>query len=310
MTKLLVPVETTTHNKGGVVLYDVDKNKIIKEYIHSRQDGFTKRLGWRGGVLYKNKYLITTDWTHLHYFDIYDWKVIRSVTYNTFNDLHYLQIINHENDEYLYIANTGIDAIERLRNPLNIVNKETFFVFDLNERFEKRKIDLNHKWNNKYKTSPHVAHPNCITPYKDHIFITCFEDSSRKNNTGCVVDFTTGKILIDKKNCHDGNIDSGNFYIVESRENKLLTVNNFRNKKWPANIDEEMKIRNKGWWRGMIINKGKLYLFSSKNYKSGHGPAKLAVCNLRNKSKTWRVKEFPGSSYKWENIYEPVVFES
>ena len=309
MSKLLVPVESTTHNKGGFVLYDANKNKIEEEYIHGGSEGFQKRLGWRGGILYEGKYLITTDWTHLHYFDIDQWKYIKSITYNTFNDLHYLQIIKNDEDHFLYIANTGIDAIEKVKNPLNPQNKETKFIFELNNRFEKRNINLDNNWNKKYKVSPHVAHPNCISPFGKHIFITCFEDSSRRNNTGCIVDMYTGKILLDKQNCHDGNIYNNNFYTVESRENKLLCINNFINKKWPVRIDEEMKIANKGWWRGMVISKNKLYLFSSKNYKSGHGPAKIATCSLNNKSKTWKVKKFPKSSYEWENVYEPVLFE-
>lgn len=303
MTKFLIPVETTSKNKGGLVLYNVDNNKIEEEYIHNGT-GNKKRYGWRGGILY-GKYFISTDWTYLHYFDVENWKYINSITYTTFNDLHYLNIINDK----LYIVNTGIDAVEVLDNPINPNKKETIFLFDVNDRFEKRKINLNVEWNKKYKTSPHIAHPNCIAPYNNHIFVTCFEDSSRKNNTGCIVDINTGKILLDKQNCHDGNIYNGDFYTVESRYNKLLIIKNLINKKWPTKINEEINTKNKGWWRGMIINKNKLYLFSSKNYKSGHGPVKLGECSISNKSKTWRVKEFPKSSYTWENIYEPVLYE-
>jgi hypothetical protein len=83
-----MPVESIVQNKGGVIMYNPDSNKIMKQYVHDKK---WKRVGWRGGKIYGN-HLIATDWNELHYFNIKKWKYDRSFQKNTFNDLHYVEI--------------------------------------------------------------------------------------------------------------------------------------------------------------------------------------------------------------------------
>ena len=86
--KLIIPVESIIQNKGGVILYDVDNNQILKQYVHKKK---WKRCGWRGGKLYGN-FLIATDWSDLHYFNVRTWQHEKTFKKNTFNDLHYVDI--------------------------------------------------------------------------------------------------------------------------------------------------------------------------------------------------------------------------
>ncbi len=158
----IIPVESLDQNKGGVILYDTAENKILKQYVHDEKDW--PRCGWRGGKLYGD-YLIATDWTDLHYFNVKKWKYEKSFTQNTFNDLHYVQIHNDK----LYVVNTGLDAIEIFNDPMDPKLYDRIFVFDCNhEIFEKRDLDLNKEYNKILKVTPHFCHPNCIS-FDDNI---------------------------------------------------------------------------------------------------------------------------------------------
>ncbi len=95
--KFILPVESIFQNKGGVILYDPDTNTIEKQYVHDKR---WRRVGWRGGKIYGD-YLIATDWNQLHYFNIKEWKYVKSFSKNTFNDLHYVEV----HDDKLYIVN-------------------------------------------------------------------------------------------------------------------------------------------------------------------------------------------------------------
>ncbi len=90
--KLIIPVESIIQNKGGVILYDVDANKILKQYVHKKK---WKRCGWRGGKLYGN-FLIATDWSDLHYFNVKTWKYEKTFKKSTFNDLQSNDIIERD----------------------------------------------------------------------------------------------------------------------------------------------------------------------------------------------------------------------
>lgn len=300
MPKLIIPVESMKQSKGGVILYDPQNNEIEKQYIHPQRTD-VKRSGWRGGTLFGN-YLIASDWTDLHYFDITNWKYLYKITKNTFNDLHYLMIQNNS----LFVVNTGLDAIERFKNPLNPKPKDFKFIFNTNKRFSKRDIDLSQKFNDKLKIKPHVAHPNCICPVEDKLFVTCFENETRKENTGCVIDINSGKILLDNINCHDGNYYNGNLYFSHTRKNSVLVVKNPLKKKWPVKVDEEIKIGKPCWWRGMVISKGKIYLFCSKGY-NGKAPVILATIDLKSRSVKFSrlpiVKNLP-----WDTVYQPLLY--
>ena len=57
--KFLIPIESIGQNKGGIIIYDPEQNKILKQYVHKKRTDL-QRSGWRGGVLY-GKHLITTD---------------------------------------------------------------------------------------------------------------------------------------------------------------------------------------------------------------------------------------------------------
>ena len=71
-------------------MYDPINNKILKQYVHDKK---WKRVGWRGGKVFGN-HLIATDWQDLHYFNIKTWKYEKTFQKKTFNDLHYVEVIN------------------------------------------------------------------------------------------------------------------------------------------------------------------------------------------------------------------------
>lgn len=298
--KFIVPVESIKHNKGGVILYDPINNVIEKQYIHNK---IWKRSGWRGGLLHED-YLIATDWTDLHYFNIKNWKYERSVTKSTWNDLHYLYMYEGK----LYIVNTGIDAIEIANDPMNPIETEIRFIFNDVPYFTKKNIDLNHKWNKDYKTSRHHCHPNCIFVKKGRAIVTCFENETRGFSSGKIVDINSGKIILDKHNCHDGNLYKGNFYLSWTRKDKILILNNIFDKEHP--IKEPNRILNiggKGWWRGMIISDGKIYVFASYAYNIDRG-ARIAIIDI--KTGESEIKSLPiFENMTWDTIYQPCLLE-
>lgn len=302
--RFVIPVDSMNQNKGGVILYDFNENRILKQYVHNKE---WDRVGWRGGILYNNRYLIATDWNEIHYFDIKEWKYLRSFTKNTFNDLHYLYIY----DNRLYVVNTGIDAIEVFKDPLNPVFEELIFVFEQHNKFTNRDIDLNYNYNQLLKVKPHTCHPNCVFVNRNLFFVTCFEDETREEGTGCVIDINTGKIIVNNINCHDGIISNGNLYLSRTRSSEIIIIRNINSKKWPVNRNDinSIKIKQNGWWRGMSIYHGNIYLFASYGYGKT-GTCKAIKVNLR--SKKIRYKTLPVvDGYKWNAIYQPnLIFEN
>ena len=297
--RFIIPVESILQNKGGVILYDVEKNEIIKQYVHNKT---WKRTGWRGGVLF-NDYLISTDWNDIHYFNIKDWKYERTFKFNLFNDLHYLAVKNNK----LYVANTGLDSIEIFENPLKPKHIKTKFVFKCNPCFKNRDIDTNIKWNEQYKTK-HSCHPNCISLKGGKIFITCFEDHTRKYYTGKIIELNSGKVVLGNYNCHDGNFNKGNFYLTQTRQNKLLIINDILNRTWPiSKPDKKINIGGNGWWRGMILKDNNVYIFSSYGYKNKR-PASLSIINLDTQKSI--LQTIPKSDgIIWDTIYQPCLLK-
>lgn len=300
---LLVPVESIHQNKGGVILFDPEKNIILKQYVHTRD---WKRNGWRGGVIYGD-YLIATDWTDLHYFNYKKWVYEKSFTKNTFNDLHYLKI--HE--DKLYVVNTGIDAIEIFTNPLNPVFESIHFVFNLSRKhkiFEIRDIDLQKNYNHLYKVKPHSCHPNCIEFAGKRTLITCFRKGDI-DNTGEIVVLETGKRLFRScYDCHDGQIYQGDFYTTRTKHGSILVYNNIVHKNFPIpSPDKTYLLGGKGWWRGMIIHDNNLYIFASDGYKKRKRRARICILNLKTGKKTINLLPILDGIF-WDTVYQPQIY--
>jgi len=296
--KLVVPVESIVQNKGGVILYDVEKNKILEQYVHDKE---WKRCGWRGGKLIKNT-LIATDWNDLHFFDVEKWEYKRTFRKSTFNDLHYVEVF----DGLLYIVNTGLDAIEIFENPMNPKFKEIIFLFDKNPKlFEKRDIDLNRKYNKEMKVKPHVAHPNCVAYNGKEVYVTCFEKKQTKN-TGGVIELTTGKKVFKKNfDCHDGLFYKGKFYTTWTRHAQILEFKNLKD----AVPVRKINIGPRGWWwRGMVINNDVAYIFRSDGYKGKRTTASISIVNLNTKKNI--IKKLPSvGGVHWDTVYQPNIYE-
>jgi len=298
--RLLIPVESIIQNKGGLILYNPETNEIEQQYVHNRD---WIRCGWRGGIVY-NDYIICTDWTHLHYFNIKKWEYEKSFTQQTFNDLHYLHIVKNK----LYVVNTGIDAIEIFRNPLEPTFRRRIFLFDASKQFEKRKVDLRRKYNDKLKVKPHVAHPNCLCSNGKDIFVTCF-GKSNTINTGQVVDLNNGgPILSSNYDCHDGLFYNNALYFTWTRQAKVLQVPEFSTAQLPTTPRVFIKLKRSGWWRGMAISKPMMYLFRSDGYRGKKTTASLAVINMKTKSVDFLKLPAVDGVY-WDTIYQPNVYE-
>jgi hypothetical protein len=295
--RFILPVESIVQNKGGVILYDPVKNKILNEYIHDKK---WTRVGWRGGKVYGD-YLIATDWSDLHYFDIKKWKYVKSFKWNTFNDLHYVEV----KKDKLFIVNTGLDAIEIFKDPIEPKFIKRIFLFNACPKlFDKREFDLKDKFNKKMKVKPHSAHPNCISFLKDKIFVTCF-DKKNKVNTGEVVGLNTGeKILKGNFDCHDGIFYDGDFYLTWTRHAQILKFNNLKNRKFPIKPDERIKINGRGWWRGMIIHDGKFYVFASDGYKKRKTTLRMVTIDIKTGERN-KVKLPVFSDVYWDTVYQP-----
>lgn len=294
--KLIVPVESIVQNKGGVILYDVDQNKIIKQYIHNKE---WFRCGWRGGKIYGD-YLIATDWSDLHYFNINTWSYEKSFQKSTFNDLHYIEIFKNQ----MYVVNTGLDAIEIFDEPMNPKFKEIIFLFErVPKLFKKRNINLNEEYNKKAKIKPHSAHPNCVSVNKGGIFVTCFQ-KDQKINSGEIINLTLGRKCTERNfDCHDGNFYKGRFYTTWTRHSKILEFNKLKN----ANPDRIIGIGPKGWWRGMVIKNDMAYIFASEGYKKRKITTRLAIVDLtNNKSKIQKLPVVDG--IYWDTVYQPNIF--
>lgn len=300
--KLIIPVESIVQNKGGVILYDPHENKILKQYVHKKD---WIRCGWRGGKIFGD-YLIATDWSYLHYFNIKDWNYEKSFTQNTFNDLHYVEIYN----DLLYIVNTGLDAIEIFKKPMNPKFHERIFIFDTNKKiFEKRELDLTRKYNKLLKVKPHSCHPNCISFDNNRIIVTCF-DKKQKRNSGEVIDINTGQRLFNKTNfdCHDGIYYKNSFYLTWTRHATILKFENLWNKKFPQKVTKRIRIGKWGWWRGMVIHDDIIYIFASDGYRKRKTTLRLAIINIKTGDK--QIKKLPIlDNVYWDTVYQPNILE-
>lgn len=302
--QFILPVESIIQNKGGVILYDVDSNKILKQYVHNKE---WTRVGWRGGKLYKG-YLIATDWNDLHYFNIEKWKYEKTFKKSTFNDLHYIEVHNDK----LYVVNTGIDAIEIFNDPMNPKFEKIIFLFDQNPQiFKKRNIDLNVKYNTMMKVKPHSCHPNCISFDKKRILITCF-GKNQKFNSGEVIELNSGKCLFKgrKFDCHDGIYYENDFYLTNTRHDTILVYKNLYNSKLPMNSpSKRIKIgAGKGWWRGMIIIDDIIYVFASDGYRKKRTTIRMAKINIKTGERN-RVKLPVIDGIYWDTIYQPNLYK-
>lgn len=298
--KLIIPVESVTKNKGGVILYDPEKNKILEQYIHDKQ--WEYRVGWRGGILYKD-YLITTDWTDLHYFNHKTWTYEGSFKKKSFNDLHYLKI----HDNQLYVVNTGLDTIEIFNNPMKpkFVSAIRMFV-RAPKIFSHRAIDKNEAYNKRFKVKPHSAHPNSICFGEKRTYITCFEKGSRRNS-GEIVTLNGSRVTRSGFSCHDSEIYNGDFYTTLTRQSKVLIFKNIEKRKIPLKRPDVMlPIRRKGWWRGSVIQDEKLYVFAS--YRRNDT---ALMCTMNIKSGRTKFKKLPvKGNIRWDTIYQPNILEA
>lgn len=295
--KLIVPVESIVQNKGGVILYDVDSNKILKQYVHDKE---WTRCGWRGGKLFGD-ILIATDWSDLHYFNVKKWKYLKSFQKSTFNDLHYIEIFNGK----MYVVNTGLDAIEIFDNPMDPEFVKMIFLFKKNKNiFEHRKLDLKKMYNKEMKVKPHVAHPNCISANGKEIYVTCF-GKKQKLNTGEIINLNSGKKMTKQNyDCHDGLFYNDKFYTTWTRHSQILEFKNLNVKTAPR----KLSIGPRGWWRGMVIENDLAYIFASDGYKGRKTTVRLATINLKtSKRKTQRLPVVDGMH--WDTVYQPNIFK-
>ncbi len=301
--KLIIPVESIAQRKGGVILYDPNQNKILKQYVHEKKWKHA-RVGWRGGKVYGD-YLIATDWTDLHYFNIRKWEYEKTFKKNTFNDLHYVEVY----EDKLYIVNTGLDAIEIFKDPMNPRLKNMVFLFDRNKIFKKRKINLNEAHNQKLKFKPHSAHPNCLAIEDDKIVVNCFGKEQRFN-TGEVIRLGDGTRMVGKNfDCHDGIFYKGDYFLTRTRYSTILRFKNFMKRKYPVKgPDEVIKIGGKGWWRGMVIHKDIIYVFASDGYKRQKRTARIKIISLNGKQKSGHKLPVIDEIH-WDTIYQPNVWE-
>lgn len=299
--KFIIPVESISQQKGGVILYDPEDNKILAQYVHDKT--WKYRVGWRGGILYKD-YLIATDWTELHYFNHSTWKYERTFKKKSFNDLHYLNI----KDDKLYVVNTGIDTIEIFDNPLQPKFVTDIRVFERSPKvFRQRKIDRSEQYNLRFKVKPHAAHPNSICFDKRRIYITCFEKDGRRNS-GEIVTLNGKRLTRPGFSCHDSHIYNGDFYTTQTRQAKLLVFNDIANRRFPIQRPDKMiPLRRHGWWRGCVISKGNAYIFASKYSKRPVG-ALMCTLNLKTgKTKFCTLPKYNGMA--WDTIYQPNLYE-
>lgn len=299
--KFIIPVESIVQNLGGVILYDPIKNIILKQYVHDKK---WTRVGWRGGKIFED-ILIATDWNDIHYFDIKNWKYIKTFKKSSFNDLHYIEIKKNK----MFVVNTGLDAIEIFKNPMEPKLLEQIFLFKKNPKiFKNRNIDLKKQYNTMMKQKAHSAHPNCISFNNKQILVTCF-GKNQKINSGEVIDLLTGKrILKNCFDCHDGIFHGDDYYLTWTRHSTILKFSNLLKKKGPVKPDKKIQIGPRGWWRGMIINKNKAYVFASDGYKKKKTTTRMATINLKDDTKKrCRLPVIDG--VYWDTIYQPNIYE-
>jgi len=300
--KFIIPVESFVQNLGGAILYDPIENKILKQYVHDKK---WKRVGWRGGKLYGD-ILIATDWQDLHYFNVKEWKYLKTFRKNTFNDLHYIEVHNGK----LYVVNTGLDAIEIFKKPMNPEFEKLIFIFQKNkEIFKNRSLNKNRRYNDRLKVKPHSAHPNCIAFDKKRILVNCFGKEQR-HGTGEVIELNTGKRVIKKNfDCHDGIYYKNDFYLTRTRFATILKFKDLATRKFPvAKADEVFKLGKRAWWRGMVIHNDTAYVFASDGYRRKKTTARMATINLKTGER--KIQKLPSvDNVYWETIYQPNLWE-
>jgi len=302
--KFIIPVESIVQKKGGVILYDPIQNKILKQYVHDKK--WEKwRVGWRGGTIHGD-FLIATDWTDLHYFNVKEWKYKKTFKKNTFNDLHYVEVHNN----LLFVVNTGLDAIEIFENPMKPVFKDIVFIFNKNKIFEKRKLDLKIEYNKMLKIKPHSCHPNCIALRKNRAFVTCFSKNQRMNS-GEIIDLDSGRKICKRNyDCHDGIFYKGDFYTTWTRHGKILKFNKIHERKLPISAADEIITigGGRGWWRGMIIHDDMAYVFASDGYRKKKTTPRMRIVNLKTKKSEQRKLPVFDGVY-WDTVYQPNLWE-
>lgn len=299
--KLIVPVESILQNLGGVILYDTEKNQILKQYVHNKK---WIRVGWRGGKLFGD-ILIATDWNAIHYFDVKKWKYIKTFQRRTFNDLHYVEIRGKK----LYVVNTGLDAIEIFKNPLEPEFLQRIFLFEKNKKiFKDRNLNVKLKYNEMMKQKPHSAHPNCISFKNKKTYVTCF-GKNQKMNTGEIINLDNGKRMI--KPCidlHDGIFYEDDFYATWTRGSKIVIFKDFGKADHPVAPSKKIKIGGRGWWRGMVVNDSKIYVFASDGYRKKKTTVRMAIIDIiTGTNKKMKLPIIDG--VHWDTVYQPNIYE-
>jgi hypothetical protein len=300
--RFILPVESIIQNKGGVILYDPENNKILKQYVHNKE---WKRVGWRGGKLYGD-YLIATDWSDLHYFNVKKWVYSKVFKKSTFNDLHYVEI----NDGKLYVVNTGIDAIEIFDDPMNPKFERIEFIFEKNKKlFKQRNIDLGYKYNEVLKMKPHECHPNCISFKNKMILVTCF-GKNQKIGSGEIIDLNTGTRVVKQNfDCHDGIFYKDEYYLTHTRHSTILVFKNLQKKNFPLMPYKRIKLPGKGWWRGMVIVNDYIYVFASDGYRRRKTTIRMCKINI-NKPTDRKIQKLPVvDGIHWDTIYQPNLYK-
>jgi hypothetical protein len=144
--------ESFLFNKGGVLLIDWDRKKILKELIYVSppgQQAMRGRMLFHSGQLIGSRLVVATS-SEVVYVDVDAWKVEKVITHPWFNDLHHAILAG----EHLYVCNTGLQAVHKMTPDGEML--ETWSVTD-RDVWETYDPAVDYR---PLNTKPHDAHPN------------------------------------------------------------------------------------------------------------------------------------------------------
>jgi hypothetical protein len=243
------------YEKGLILLFDFETNSISKcmEYI-SPADACPAEdpsIIFTAGSINNNRLYICTK-TEILIYRVDDFKLKGYISLPCFNDVHH--VIPTSNSS-LIIANTGLDMVV-------VVNEEGEILKEWNvlgnDPWDKYSMDIDYR--KIITTKPHESHPNYVFMIENDIWVTRFE----QKDAVCITDMNK-RINIGVEKPHDGNVFNGLIYFTTVDGHIVIANKATFEIEEIINLNEiDKKDKNLGWCRGLLIEKGKVWVGFSR----------------------------------------------
>lgn len=247
--------EFKSHGKalkhGEIALLDFDSGQYKTCFTYETPPEYCPdnepSIGFTSASIYERKIYLATS-TQVLVVNLDSFSIEQTINHNLFHDIHHVKRI----DEYIYVVNTGMDAVLRFATNGDFIDGINVLGDNLWNRFkqdeELRKITT---------TKPHPSHPNFLFTLEKEIWVTRFE----QRDAACL-HRPNERISIDVERPHDGLVKGGLIYFTTVNGNVIIA--DALQKKVVKMIDlnelDPRKGRPLGWCRGIYVSDKHIYV--------------------------------------------------